>query len=51
MGWKYEVYGWKLEIDGWGYREVYQGQSLIKAILSARKAKRTSGCVKIEWRG
>lgn len=50
MGWKYEVHAWSFGIAGWGYREVYQGQSFWKALNAARKAKRTSGCVKIEWR-
>ena len=51
MGWKYEVMAWTRQSDG-SYRDeaVYQGQSLVAAIRWMRKAKRTSGCVRLEWR-
>ena len=32
------------------YVQTWCGQSLIKCIFAAIKAKRASGCVKIEWR-
>ena len=51
MGWKYEVHAWTKHADGgYSYVNVYEGSSLIGAIRAARKAKRTSGCVRLEWR-
>lgn len=53
MGWKYEVSSWERFGDdsGYGYKPVYFGKSLVKAVLAMRKAKRESGCVKLlEWR-
>lgn len=52
MGWKYEVFAWT-QVAGGPYRdvEVYQGASLVRAVLAMRRAKRTSGCVRLEWRG
>lgn len=50
MGWKFEVSKWALDHGRYTYLPVYQGQSLIKALLAMRKAKRTAGCVKLEWR-
>ena len=51
MGWKYEVLAWTRHEDG-SYSDVttYTGQSLIAAVRAMRKAKRTSGCVRLEWR-
>lgn len=51
MGWKYEVLAW-VKTDGvYGDVTVYQGQSLIGAVRAMRRAKRESGCVRLEWRG
>lgn len=46
------VYEYKFSDDDqrWQYHEVYYGDSWLSAIRAARKAKRRSGCVKIEWR-
>lgn len=51
MGWKYEVQGYFATDEGYAYVSVYEGQSLIKAILAMRKAKKVCGCVKLAWRG
>ncbi len=50
MGWKYEVQAYLATDEGYEYVTVYEGQSLIKAILAMRKAKKVSGCVKLAWR-
>lgn len=59
MGWTYEVEAWTVicSIDSGGTREhkydympVYTGESLFKAVLAMRKAKKYSGCVKLTWR-
>ena len=54
MGYKYEVSAWVLEhglgYGGYTYKTVYAGDSLLKAIISMIKAKKTSGCIKLEWR-
>lgn len=56
MGYKYEVSAWISEHGiGYGdytYQTVYAGDSLIKAIIAMIKIKikKTSGCVKLEWR-
>lgn len=52
MGNTWEVYAWR-EINGlvkYDYVMVYCGESWLSAIWAAIKAKRTCGCVKIEWR-
>lgn len=52
MGRKITVAEYKFSDDDqrWQYHEVYWGDSWWAAIKAARKAKRRSGCVKIEWR-
>jgi len=51
MGNRYMVYAWMGYDDGtYAHEEVYAGQSLIGAIRAMRRAKRTSGCVRLEWR-
>ena len=52
MGWKYEVTQWVRHTDQGPYHweDVYAGDSLIRAVLAAVRAKRESGCVKLEWR-
>lgn len=54
MGYKYEVSAWISEHGiGYGdyaYQTVYAGDSLIKAIIAMIKAKKTSKCIKLEWR-
>lgn len=55
MGYKYEVSKWELKMNAgdhniYRYAQVYAGDSLVMAILAMRKAKKTSGCVKLEWR-
>lgn len=51
MGWKYEVLAWIEHPDGGYYNKtVYTGQSLFGAIRAMRKAKKASGCVRLEWR-
>lgn len=52
MGNTWEVYAWR-EVNGlvkYDYVIVYQGESWLAAIWTALKEKRTSGCVKVEWR-
>jgi len=51
---KFIVFAWVLKNPGdliRGYKFVWGGGSLIKAIYQAWVAKGYSGCVKIEWRG
>jgi hypothetical protein len=36
--------------EGYTYMECYSGESLIRAIRAMRRAKRVSGCVRLEWR-
>lgn len=51
MGWTYEVNAWRRQSDGgYAYEQVYAGESLIRAIRAMRTAKRTAGCVRLEWR-
>lgn len=57
MGTKWEVYAWRSYTTdrnerGYDYRDelVYQGFWAPAALWAAIKAKRTAGCVKIEWR-
>lgn len=33
------------------YKTIYAGQSLVKAMLMARKARSESGCIRFTWRG
>lgn len=51
MGTKYETHAW---VDrgntAYSFEVVYQGRSLIKAVVAAIRAKRTAGMVKVEWR-
>ena len=52
MGNTWEVYSYTM-VSGVGYTwsEVYRGQSMIKAILAAHRAKRyAGGLIKVEWR-
>uniref|UniRef100_A0A6M3LI16 Uncharacterized protein n=1 Tax=viral metagenome TaxID=1070528 RepID=A0A6M3LI16_9ZZZZ len=54
MGFKWEVYIWKQFIDkhgtGWHYELFFQGGSLLTTCWMMIKAKRSSTCVKLEWR-
>lgn len=50
MGWKYEVNAWRGDGLNYEYFKVYTGDSLFRAIVAMWRAKRTSGCVKLEWR-
>jgi hypothetical protein len=54
MGWTWEVRAFVKVKPDWGgytYEQVYAGESLIRALTAARRAKRSgAGCVKIEWR-
>lgn len=50
MGWRYEVHAWVRRDGQYAYEAVYQGQSLLAAIRAMVKAKRTAGCVRLEWR-
>jgi hypothetical protein len=52
MGNTWEVYAWK-EVNTnvkYDYVAVYCGESWLSAIWEAVKAKRSCGCVKVEWR-
>ena len=52
MGNTWEVYAWREvnELVRFDYVMVYRGESWVSAIWAAVKAKRTCGCVKVEWR-
>lgn len=62
MGWKWEVNAWvagSADMTGttstsnvrYSFELVYAGESLVRALLAARKAKRGgAGMVKVEWR-
>jgi hypothetical protein len=52
MGWKWEVQQWVKQFPGgYDYEQVYAGQSLLAALRSACRAKRSgAGCVRLEWR-
>lgn len=54
MGNTWEVYAWRKmdesHIVKYDYVMVYCGESWFTAIKAAIKAKRTCGCVKVEWR-
>jgi len=51
MGYKWEVRAWKEdEYGNWNYRYVYEGSSAIMMLYYAWKAKKTTKCLKIEWR-
>lgn len=51
MGNKIEVWAYlPRSAGGYEYTQVYGGESWLRAILEARRAKRTAGCVKVEWR-
>jgi hypothetical protein len=56
MGDKWEVHAWEggfpHDNTGSPYRYVqkYRGPSFVKACIVFVKAKKSSGCVKIEWR-
>ena len=57
MGWAYEVLAGNMEEVDVDSREVtyrdvtvYEGNSLIKAILAMRKAKPLSGYITLTWR-
>ncbi len=51
MGWTYEVTKF-VKVDGI-YQDVfaYRGESLLKAILAALRARKESACVSFVWRG
>jgi hypothetical protein len=53
MGSKWTVMAYR-HLDGtsrsYMWDELYRGESLWQAIRVARKAKKTAGAVKIEWR-
>lgn len=51
MGSKYEVWAYLRLDGGYRYEHVWQGESPIRALIAARRWKRTAGCVKLEWRG
>ena len=48
--WEVWTYGLISKFEGYGYTQVWRGQSAIKCIVAAVKAKRSTGCVKVEWR-
>ncbi|AKL88223.1 hypothetical protein GMA3_46 [Gordonia phage GMA3] len=50
MGYKWEVSAWVKENGEYGYKQVYFGKYLAAALVAAIKAKKNSGCVKLEWR-
>ena len=54
MGCRLEVYVWKQFMDkhgtGWRFEPFYQGDSMLKACWMMLMAKRSSTCVKLEWR-
>ena len=53
MGDRYTVIVWKRLVADGEYLNVtaYSGASILRAILTLVKAKRSSGCVRLEWRG
>jgi hypothetical protein len=56
MGCKYTVQVWgkhweRVGDDGYSYLQVWQGQSLMRALWELVKAKRLGfGCTTLEWR-
>lgn len=53
MGSKWTVLAWVKDDNvagGYIWQDVYRGESMIGAVRAARRAKRTAGCVKVEWR-
>jgi len=57
MGFIWQVWAWRKfgcrddgTFEGYHDVEVYHGDSLIKTVLATWKAKKTSGCVRMEWR-
>lgn len=53
MGSKWTVLAWVKDDnvrEGYFWMDVYRGESVFGALRAARKAKRTAGCVKMEWR-
>jgi len=54
MGNTWEVYAWQQMDESHKYKYdyvmVYRGESWFSAIYAAIKAKRTCGCIKVEWR-
>lgn len=53
MGYRWEVQGyfWSEAAVDYEYMTMYSGQSLVRAVLAAIKAKREgAGCVKVNWR-
>jgi hypothetical protein len=55
MGNKWEVWAYKTSnspqaVGGYAYELVWGGASALGCIRAAIKAKRTAGCVKVEWR-
>lgn len=51
MGSKYEVNACVSAPHGYEWKPVYGGQSIIRALLALRTAKKLGGCAKLEWRG
>ena len=53
MGYRFEVWAWVKSDNGYDWRDTpeYQGQSLIRALIAAARAKRSGiGCVRLVWR-
>jgi hypothetical protein len=51
MGFTWEVSAWlPQERGGYDYEHVYGGRSIVRAIRAMRRAKRSAGCVRLEWR-
>lgn len=50
MGNTWVVVAWVKDGDGYRDQEVFRGESMWHALLAARRAKKTSGCVRVEWR-
>lgn len=51
MGWTYEVNKFVKVDDIWQNTSQYQGESLLKAIMSFLAARKESSCVTFIWRG
>ena len=53
MGSTWTVTAWVKDDNvrgGYVWMHVYNGESVIAAVRAARRAKRTTGCVQVEWR-
>jgi hypothetical protein len=57
MGTKFEVLVWVSTNppdnahSGYRHVSVWRGESLLKALIELRKAKKRTGCATLKWRG